>query len=128
MSASPPARAPTGTPTLSPRPRTAPTASAWSSPATAPPYECAPATPSGPPGEEHWHGATTGNMMCHFAMLEGTVKGHQELSPTEGRSRRTWLEGRTPLVYKPVYKAQQEGPFRPRKRPLTCTFGSGGRI
>jgi len=24
-----------------------------------------------PPGEEHWHGATAGNFMCHLAMLEG---------------------------------------------------------
>jgi len=32
------------------------------------------------------------------------------------------------LVYKHVYKRQQEGPFLDRKRPLTCTFGSGGRI
>jgi quercetin dioxygenase-like cupin family protein len=23
-----------------------------------------------PPGEEHWHGATQGNMMCHLAMVE----------------------------------------------------------
>ncbi|HET6191287.1 MAG TPA: cupin domain-containing protein [Trebonia sp.] len=24
------------------------------------------------PGEEHWHGGTTDNMMCHLSMLEGT--------------------------------------------------------
>lgn len=35
-----------------------------------------------PPGEEHWHGATQGNMMCHLAMLEGAGEG----DPT------TWLE------------------------------------
>ena len=23
-----------------------------------------------PPGEEHWHGATSGNLMCHLAMVE----------------------------------------------------------
>lgn len=23
-----------------------------------------------PPGEEHWHGATQSNMMCHLAMVE----------------------------------------------------------
>jgi quercetin dioxygenase-like cupin family protein/transcriptional regulator with XRE-family HTH domain len=35
-----------------------------------------------PPGEEHWHGGTTDNMMCHLAMLEGTEDG-------DGT---TWLE------------------------------------
>src|SRR4051794_11689686 len=35
-----------------------------------------------PPGEEHWHGATGTNMMCHLAMLEGTADG-------DGT---TWLE------------------------------------
>jgi quercetin dioxygenase-like cupin family protein len=35
-----------------------------------------------PPGEEHWHGGTADNMMCHLAMLEGTGEGN----PT------TWLE------------------------------------
>jgi quercetin dioxygenase-like cupin family protein len=33
-----------------------------------------------PPGEEHWHGATAENMMCHFALLEGTADG----DPTTG--------------------------------------------
>ena len=28
-----------------------------------------------PPGEEHWHGATAGHMMCHYAMLEGDGTG-----------------------------------------------------
>jgi len=28
-----------------------------------------------PPGEEHWHGGTADNMMCHIAMLEGTADG-----------------------------------------------------
>jgi quercetin dioxygenase-like cupin family protein len=28
-----------------------------------------------PPGEEHWHGATESNFMCHLAMLEGTKDG-----------------------------------------------------
>ena len=27
------------------------------------------------PGEEHWHGATEGNFMCHLAMLESTGDG-----------------------------------------------------
>jgi quercetin dioxygenase-like cupin family protein len=35
-----------------------------------------------PPGEEHWHGGTSGNLMCHLAMLEGTEDG-------DGT---TWLE------------------------------------
>ena len=35
-----------------------------------------------PPGEEHWHGATAGNFMCHIALLEGTHDG-------DGT---TWLE------------------------------------
>jgi quercetin dioxygenase-like cupin family protein len=35
-----------------------------------------------PPGEEHWHGGTDDNMMCHLAMLEGT----------EGGDGTTWLE------------------------------------
>ena len=28
-----------------------------------------------PPGQEHWHGATAGNFMCHLAMLEGVPGG-----------------------------------------------------
>ena len=35
-----------------------------------------------PPGQEHWHGATAGNFMCHLAMLEGVPEG-------DGT---TWLE------------------------------------
>ena len=35
-----------------------------------------------PPGEEHWHGGTVDNMMCHLAMLEGTENGDST----------TWLE------------------------------------
>ncbi len=35
------------------------------------------------PGEEHWHGATEGTMMCHLALLEGLPGGQD---PT------TWLE------------------------------------
>ena len=42
-----------------------------------------------PPGEEHWHGATTGNVMCHHAMLEGTGDG-------DGT---TWLEAVTDEQY-----------------------------
>jgi quercetin dioxygenase-like cupin family protein len=43
-----------------------------------------------PPGEEHWHGATEGNFMCHLAMLEGTGDG-------DGT---TWLEPVTDDQYK----------------------------
>ena len=43
-----------------------------------------------PPGEEHWHGATADNMMCHFAMLEGDGAG-------DGT---TWLEPVTDEQYK----------------------------
>ena len=35
-----------------------------------------------PPGEEHGHGATAGNFLCHLAMLEGVPGG-------DGT---TWLE------------------------------------
>jgi quercetin dioxygenase-like cupin family protein len=42
-----------------------------------------------PPGEEHWHGATADNMMCHLAMLEGTTDG-------DGT---TWLEHITDEQY-----------------------------
>ncbi len=42
-----------------------------------------------PPGEEHWHGATQNNFMCHLAMLEGAGDG----DPT------TWLEHVTDEQY-----------------------------
>jgi quercetin dioxygenase-like cupin family protein len=35
-----------------------------------------------PPGEEHWHGGTADNFMCHLALLEGVEDG-------DGT---TWLE------------------------------------
>ena len=41
------------------------------------------------PGEEHWHGATAGNFMCHLAMLEGVPGG-------DGT---TWLEPVTEEQY-----------------------------
>lgn len=43
-----------------------------------------------PPGEEHWHGGTADNMMCHLAMLEGTGGG-------DGT---TWLEPVTDEQYR----------------------------
>jgi quercetin dioxygenase-like cupin family protein len=42
-----------------------------------------------PPGEEHWHGGTDTNVMCHIAMLEDTDDG----DPT------TWLEPVTDEQY-----------------------------
>ena len=42
-----------------------------------------------PPGEEHWHGGTATNLMCHIAMLEGTADG-------DGT---TWLEPVTDEQY-----------------------------
>lgn len=36
-----------------------------------------------PPGEEHWHGATEGTMMCHYALVE---------QPDDGTEATTWLE------------------------------------
>jgi quercetin dioxygenase-like cupin family protein len=41
-----------------------------------------------PPGEEHWHGATRDNMMCHLAMVEHL----------DGESA-TWLEPVTDQDY-----------------------------
>jgi quercetin dioxygenase-like cupin family protein len=35
-----------------------------------------------PPGEEHWHGGTADNFMCHLALLEGV----------DGGDGTTWLE------------------------------------
>jgi hypothetical protein len=32
-------------------------------------------TPLIPPREEHWHGGTADNVMCHLAMLEGGESG-----------------------------------------------------
>jgi quercetin dioxygenase-like cupin family protein len=43
-----------------------------------------------PPGEEHWHGATDANLMCHVAMLETGDAG----DPT------TWLEPVTEEHYR----------------------------
>ena len=43
-----------------------------------------------PPGEEHWHGATDTNMMCHLALLEGSDVG----------TGTTWLEPVTDEDYR----------------------------
>jgi quercetin dioxygenase-like cupin family protein len=42
-----------------------------------------------PPGEEHWHGGTADNVMCHLAMLEGVP----------GQEATTWLEPVTDEEY-----------------------------
>lgn len=47
-----------------------------------------------PPGEEHWHGATASNFMCHLAMLEGVPGG-------DGT---TWLEPVTEEQYQAASK------------------------
>jgi hypothetical protein len=45
------------------------------------------------PGEEHWHGATAGNLTCHFAMLEGD-------GTSDGT---TWLEPVTDQQYQAAH-------------------------
>jgi quercetin dioxygenase-like cupin family protein len=47
-----------------------------------------------PPGEEHWHGATESNVMCHHAMLEGAGDG-------DGT---TWLEPVTDDQYQAAHQ------------------------
>ena len=42
-----------------------------------------------PPGQEHWHGGTSSNVMCHLAMLE---------QPGSGEAT-TWLEAVTEEDY-----------------------------
>jgi hypothetical protein len=61
-----------------------------------------------PPGEEHWHGATADNMMCHLAMLEGTAEGdgtprrrHQRAGGNGSRHRACDSEGH-PLMPRSV--------------------------
>ena len=48
-----------------------------------------------PPGQEHWHGATAGNFMCHLAMLEGASRG-------DGT---TWLE---PVTHEQYQAANEQ--------------------
>jgi quercetin dioxygenase-like cupin family protein len=55
-----------------------------------------------PPGEEHWHGATADNMMCHLAMLDGTKSG-------DGT---TWLEPVTDEQYAAAHSAGQHAKQR----------------
>ncbi|MDL5159697.1 (R)-mandelonitrile lyase [Actinomycetospora termitidis] len=46
-----------------------------------------------PPGEEHWHGSVDGQLMCHYALLEGTAEG-------DGT---TWLEPVTDDQYRQAH-------------------------
>lgn len=48
-----------------------------------------------PPGEEHWHGATDGTMMCHLALLETEGTGQD---PTR------WLEPVTDEEYRSAHR------------------------
>ena len=49
-----------------------------------------------PPGEEHWHGATEGTLMCHYAILE---------APDDGTEATTWLEEVTDAQYRAAHGA-----------------------
>ncbi len=40
-----------------------------------------------PPGQEHWHGATAGNFMCHLAMLEGIPRRRRNDMARTGHRR-----------------------------------------
>ena len=47
-----------------------------------------------PPGEEHWHGATSGRLMCHLAILQEPEKGPAT----------TWLEPVTDEQYAAAHR------------------------
>lgn len=49
-----------------------------------------------PPGEEHWHGATEGTVMCHYAMVE---------QPDDDTEATTWLEPVTDDQYQAAHRA-----------------------
>lgn len=49
-----------------------------------------------PPGEDHWHGATEGTMMCHYALVE---------TPEDGTDATTWLEEVTEAQYRAAHGA-----------------------
>jgi len=53
-----------------------------------------------PPGEEHWHGATTDTFMSHLAMLEASADGND---PT------TWLEPLPDEEYQRAGNSQRVG-------------------
>lgn len=49
-----------------------------------------------PPGEEHWHGATEGTVMCHYAHVE---------QPDDDTEATTWLEPVTAEQYQAAHGA-----------------------
>jgi quercetin dioxygenase-like cupin family protein len=49
-----------------------------------------------PPGEEHWHGATEGTVMCHYAHVE---------QPDDKTPATTWLEPVTDEQYQASHRA-----------------------
>jgi quercetin dioxygenase-like cupin family protein len=49
-----------------------------------------------PPGEHHWHGATEGTVMCHYAMTE---------RPEDGSEATAWLEAVTEEQYRAAHHA-----------------------
>jgi quercetin dioxygenase-like cupin family protein len=48
-----------------------------------------------PPGEDHWHGATGGTVMCHYTALE---------VPDDGSEVTTWLEPVTDEQYQAAHE------------------------
>lgn len=48
-----------------------------------------------PPGEEHWHGATEGTLMCHYALVE---------QPDDDTPATTWLEPVTDDQYRAAHQ------------------------
>jgi quercetin dioxygenase-like cupin family protein len=55
-----------------------------------------------PPGEEHWHGATRDNLMCHLALVVATPNGESA----------TWLEPVTDEQYAAAHAELAAGPTR----------------
>jgi hypothetical protein len=58
-----------------------------------------------PPGEEHWHGATRDNLMCHLALVVTTPDG----------ASATWLDAVTDEQYAAAHAEHAElaaGPTR----------------
>jgi quercetin dioxygenase-like cupin family protein len=76
-----------------------------------------------PPGEVHWHGGSTGNVMCHIAMLEGTSDGDGTawLDPVrDDQVRRRQRRARDAVSTRPPNHAPERDaadpePVRPRR-------------
>ena len=58
-----------------------------------------------PPGEEHWHGATEGTMMCHYALVE---------EPEDDTPATTWLDPVTDEQYRAAHQGGDRGRRPPR--------------